>query len=162
MPKGIYQRKKGIKLSEESKRNWFKKGEMPWNKGKHMWLDKPHPRGMLGKTSPNKGKKASKELRQKMSIAHLGQRPSKETIEKRVLKTRGQKRSLEFRQNLRLRMTGNKYALGYKRSESEIEVIKQRRLKQVFPFKNTSIELKMEELLKTESYWMKANTYVLM
>ena len=161
MPKGIYQRKKGIKLSEESKRNWFKKGEMPWNKGKHIWLDKPHPKGMLGKQSSRKGTKVSEELRKKLSIAHMGKKQSQETIAKRVLANVGKKRSIEFRQNLSLRTKGNKYALGYKRSESEIEIIKQRRLKQIFPFKDTSIEIKLQNWLKEQNIEFKTHYPIL-
>jgi very-short-patch-repair endonuclease len=33
-----------------------KKGKTSWNKGGHMWEDKEHPRGTLGKTSKFKGK----------------------------------------------------------------------------------------------------------
>lgn len=31
-------------------------GKIPWNKGKHIWKNKKHPKGMLGKTSTRKGK----------------------------------------------------------------------------------------------------------
>lgn len=31
----------------------FKKGQQAWNKGTHMWVNKTHPRGMLGKKDPN-------------------------------------------------------------------------------------------------------------
>ena len=32
----------------------FKKNKTPWNKGLHMWADKNHPRGSLGKSPRNK------------------------------------------------------------------------------------------------------------
>ena len=35
----------------------FKKGSIPWNKGKKIWMTKQHPRGMLNKISSRKGKK---------------------------------------------------------------------------------------------------------
>lgn len=38
MPKGVYVRKISV-----------------WNKGKHMWKNRPHPRGTLGKIAWNKG-----------------------------------------------------------------------------------------------------------
>lgn len=43
------------------------KGMTPWNKGIHMWEKKQHPRGMLGKVSPMKGKHHSEETRETMS-----------------------------------------------------------------------------------------------
>ena len=47
-------------------------GVEPWNKGIKMWEDREHPRGMLGKTGPNKGKKFSEEYREKLSKSHTG------------------------------------------------------------------------------------------
>ena len=35
----------------------FKKGLIPWNKGKHIWQNKPHPKGMQGKYHSEKTKK---------------------------------------------------------------------------------------------------------
>lgn len=51
-----------------------KKGKMPWNKGIHMWENKEHPRGTLGKTSKFKdktfdeiyGKEKSEKLKSKL------------------------------------------------------------------------------------------------
>jgi 5-methylcytosine-specific restriction endonuclease McrA len=48
------------------------KGNVPWNKGLHMWADKPHPRGTLGKPSLLKGVKLSLEMRKKLSDSHRG------------------------------------------------------------------------------------------
>ncbi len=47
-------------------------GKTAWNKGINIWIGKEHPRGMLGKKGPNKGKILSKESRIKMRNAHLG------------------------------------------------------------------------------------------
>ena len=49
-----------------------KKGQIPWNKGFHMWANTPHPKGMLGKPAWNKGIPITLEARQKNSIAHQG------------------------------------------------------------------------------------------
>lgn len=43
-----------------------------FNKGKHLWKDRPHPRGMLGKTAWNKGKPWSKKTRKKLSNSLKG------------------------------------------------------------------------------------------
>jgi len=53
-----------------------KKGKPSWNKGIHMWKNKPHPRGTLGKPSKFKGKRIeeiigeerAKEIREKNRI----------------------------------------------------------------------------------------------
>ena len=50
----------------------FNTGKIPWNKGKHIWKNGDHPRGMLGKVAWNKGKKLSKSYRKKLSLARIG------------------------------------------------------------------------------------------
>ena len=61
-----------------------------------------HPKGMLGKKHPNpffkkghiawnKGKEMTKEIRDKMSISHIGKKRSKEVIDKIRLKRLGEK-----------------------------------------------------------------------
>lgn len=62
----IRQKALGRKMSKEAieKMAASKRGKIPWNKGIHMWDNKPHPRGMLGK-------KNSEESREKHRIANL-------------------------------------------------------------------------------------------
>lgn len=61
----------------------------------------------LGQVAHNKGKKASAELRAKLSLAHKGKKQSAETIAKRVAKLIGKKRSAEFKQRQPQYMLGN-------------------------------------------------------
>jgi hypothetical protein len=49
-----------------------KRGKPSWNKGVKMWATRSHPRGTLGLTPVNKGKRASIETRQKLSYSHTG------------------------------------------------------------------------------------------
>ncbi len=76
-------RKETAKFCSIKCKSIFQKGKNTWNKGKKIWLNKQHPRGMLGKipwnkgkkgvqVAWNKGKKFSKETRRKMSLAHKG------------------------------------------------------------------------------------------
>ena len=46
-------------------------GNVPWNKGSHMWTDKRHPRGTLGMKFPNR-KPITDEQRRRLSISHRG------------------------------------------------------------------------------------------
>lgn len=76
MPKGIP--KNGIN------KGWLKKGNIPWSKGLHIWKNKPHPKGMLGKkqTKTHKdkisssmiGKSKTLDARKNMSEAHKGEK----------------------------------------------------------------------------------------
>jgi 5-methylcytosine-specific restriction endonuclease McrA len=47
-------------------------GRTPWNKGKHIWDTRPHPRGTLGMKGLGAGRRASAEARRKLSEAHTG------------------------------------------------------------------------------------------
>ena len=75
------------------------KGQVAWNKGIHMWENKPHPRGTLGKKTSeetkkkisiaNLGRKVSNETREKLRIINLGRKHSKETLEKMSVAKKG-------------------------------------------------------------------------
>ncbi len=146
----------GKKHSEETKRkiSLTRRGIVPWNKGiemwknkKHphqgvkMWKNKEHPKGMLGKTAWNKGLKgdyvSSEETKKKISENNSrywkgkstwikGKRHSEETKRKIKESNKGQQRSLETKRR-----------------------IKKARAKQIFPLKDTSIELKIQDFLTT-------------
>ena len=76
MPKGIPKNGKN--------KGWFSKSTKPWNTGLHVWKDKPHPRGMKGKTNSKesnekrsnalKGRKLSAEHRRKLSENYKGEK----------------------------------------------------------------------------------------
>ncbi len=82
------------------KGNKGRKGAAAWNKGlpglggeKHPMFGKHHTKeaniknslAHKGRPSANKGKKASPELKLKLSLAHLGKKPSEETKKKMSL-----------------------------------------------------------------------------
>ena len=50
-------RKVPFLLEERMPRGIYIRTKPSHNKGKHIWKNKPHPKGMLGKTPWNKGKK---------------------------------------------------------------------------------------------------------
>jgi len=117
--KGICKSNKTSFKKENIPWNKGKKGaQIGWSKGKHIWENKKHPRGMLGK------------------------KHSKETIDKMIKQRKGHKVSKETREKLSLIHTGRKM------TEEQIEKIKEARKKQVFPIKDTSIERKMQRFLK--------------
>ncbi len=66
---------KGYKCPERSGDNHFsrKEGFVHPSKGKQLWKNRMHPRGMLGKVAWNKDKKTPIETRLKLSVSHLGQ-----------------------------------------------------------------------------------------
>ncbi len=78
----------------------FKKGISSWNKGIHMWKNKSHPKGMLGKAAWNKGKKMSKEAKEKNRLAQLGRIHSEETKAKMSSAHKGRKNSKEHSDNI--------------------------------------------------------------
>lgn len=84
----------------------------------------PWNKGRKGSVAWNKGITHTDETRQKMKIAHTGMKHSKETKEK-----------------IRMGNVGNFH------SEETKAKISERRLKQIFPFKNTSIEVIMQNAL---------------
>ena len=76
MPKGIP--KNGVN------KGWLKKGNIPWSKGLHIWKDKPHPKGMLGK-------KRTIEANKKTSLTMKGHKKSIETRKKFSENNKGSK-----------------------------------------------------------------------
>ncbi len=127
----------------------FKKGDVPWNKGKHFSekskekmrlahlgvpLSKEHRRkislGRKGKSFPHKGHIISYETAKKISKALLGNQNPKGRIV-----------SQETREKLRRANSGKTH------SEKTKQKLRELRLRQIFPKKDTSIEIAIQKEL---------------
>jgi DNA mismatch endonuclease (patch repair protein) len=151
------------------------KGQIPWILGKKMSEE------MKKKISKgNMGKKLSPEHIKKLSLSHMGIIPSKETIAKIVFNRRWYRPSEETKRKIsqnqigkiisketRLKISksqkGKKISawhierlrqsvLGRKLNEKQREAIRQRRMHQIFPHKDTSIEVKLQDELSARGY----------
>ena len=116
------------------------------------------------------GRKMSEETRKKIGAANFGKKRSDETKRKQSLARLGKKRSEEDKQIMRISKLGNKNPmfgkkasdetkrkqslarLGKKRSEETKQKMRLKRLQQVFPFKDTSIEIKMQDELSSRGF----------
>ena len=143
---------KGHKQTEETKRkiSLATKGKpKPWLKGKNQWINFPHPRGMLDKTAWNKGIKTGLIPKSAFKKGHIPWRKdnpvSEETKEKLSIFFRGK----------------TSWMKGKKHSEEAIEKIRQARLKQIVPNKDTSIELKIQDLLRNQGIIFETNYPIL-
>ena len=87
--------------------------------------------GKKGKDSPNYGKKQTQEQKDKLSKSHTGKKLSEEHKKKIGLSNKGK---ISKRKGSRL-------------PEEHKEKIRIGRVKQVFPIKDTSIEIKMQNIL---------------
>lgn len=168
MPKGIY------KKTEEHKRKISESisGTNHPNYGKHLSeetkkkissfhigkkLSKEHIANIIkfhahlkGEESPMYGFRHTKETKNKISIKQIGKHnsPSTEFKTGRVSLRKGIKLSKEQIEFLKKLSKGNKYHEGFKHSKEVKEKIKQARAKQIFPAKNTTIEVKIQKFLE--------------
>ena len=131
------------------------------------------PIKLIGKKNPMYGKHHTLESRKKISLGHLGLKQSKESIRKRLEKTKGNKPNLgkhwklskETKRKMSESLKGNTRNLGKhfseehkrkigegnkgkKHSEESRKKISKARAKQIFPVKDTSIEVKIQNFLK--------------
>jgi len=96
----------------------FKKGMIPWNKGKKMWKDKEHPKGMFGKKAWNRGKKLSKEHKRKLRLAWIERKKegnylkklSEETKKKISIANRGNKHTKETKRKIGKKNKGKHFS----------------------------------------------------
>ena len=118
---------KARKPSEETKRkiSFALKGSIPWIKGRKHSEESKRKMGLA-----QKGKILSKETKKKMSIAKKGSKHSEYT--KRKIGKLNKIRMLDYIKN----------------NPKVIERLKQQRAKQVFPVKDSSIEVKIQDFLK--------------
>ena len=142
MPTGIYIRTEYH--NSISRSNGFKKSHLTWNKSKKGIFKhsketrKKMSESLKGRVGGMLGKKHSEEWKRKMSETALrnGNKPPSAL---------GRKRSEEFKRKLSLSIMGHPVL------EETKEKIRQARLKQVFPFKDTSIEIKLQNWLKEQN-----------
>ncbi len=166
--KGQVSIRKGIKLTEEQirkttktrrKNGWFKNLEETKRK-----MRKPHksppPRSEEHKRNiglGNKGKIVSKKSRIKISESNKGRNLGK-TFEEQFGEEKAKKIKEKLRKNHKgmfgrhhSEETKNKLSIahkGIKHTEEAIEKIKKARLNQIFPIKDSSIEIKIQNFLK--------------
>jgi very-short-patch-repair endonuclease len=155
MKKGTYQSeetKKKISLSNKGK---TKQGHIAWNKGLSRELQ------------PHYNKKQTEETKRKISISHIGMKMTKEQsqaqsvrlkkaweegiFEREFSKERKQKMSLASKGKPKSeihKQAIGKAHLGKKVSEQTRKILRENRLKRVFPNKNTTIEVKIQNFLK--------------
>lgn len=74
---GLCNENRGKSDSHRATMSRDRKGKPGKSKGKKIWADKPHPRGMLGKTH-------SLEAREKISVAHAGKKVPRERVLRQI------------------------------------------------------------------------------
>lgn len=126
---------KGIHLSPNTE---YKKGSVPWSKGKHIRLNNNQAPRKKGYKIRADSKTHSEETRKKMSESHKGKLLSEEQKKKIGDSNRGQKRSDGFKEECRIR-----------------------RLKQVLPQKDTTIERILQSELNKNNILYKKHVPIL-
>ena len=97
-----------------------------------------------------KGRRLSEPHKKAISEANMGKKMSPEAIAKRNLKIIGQKRSLDSRRKMSLSHLGKPgYWKGKRLSEETKRKIREKRLNQILPRQDTSIEIAMQNELRS-------------
>jgi len=147
---------KGKHFSENHRKKLSEshKGQIPWNKGltkensklmqciseKLKGRKRPTPKSAWkkGHIPWNKGKMLSEEIKNKLRLSHIGKKPSRESNLKRSLSLKGRKRPKEIVEKIKRT-----------RNTPEIkERLRRHRLKQIFPTKDTEIEVMFQNELR--------------
>ena len=159
----------------------FKKGSVPWNKGK-KGMQVAWNKGKKGmQVGWNKGKHLSDETKKKLSIANKGKKQSAETIKKRVDANKGFKHSDKTKKQLSESKKGKKnpmYGKTHDVSEDTRRKIsdkakiiqnlperrefqRKKRLHQVFPPKDTKIEMILQDGLRRNNIYFEKHKPIL-
>lgn len=122
------------------------KGKKSWNSGLKgedflSHYKNGHPRGMKGKKAYNKGISMSKEKKEHLSFINTGRKHTNEHKEKIRLGMLGKQNTLGKTQTQETRQKISKSNKGNKK-------IIERRSTQIFPKKDTKIEIKIQNFLK--------------
>ena len=131
----------------------FKKGHIPWSKGKK----RPE---ISGKNNPMFGKKHSKKIREQMSDSHKGKKGywlGKKGLKKSHMKgisleeEYGLDRAKEIKDKIAEKNKGKRYSIKteFKIGQERSDKWKEWRKKYISPKKDTSIEVKIQNYLKT-------------
>jgi DNA mismatch endonuclease (patch repair protein) len=136
--KKISEANKGRQFSDEHRKRLSEshKGQIAWNKGKEIDMKKYNNFGMSGKHH-------KEESKEKMSLAKAGKHPSPKTEFKKGNKINlGRFKTKEVREKI-----SKKTKEALKNNDVKIK-LREHRLKQIFPKKDTKIEIMMQEELK--------------
>jgi very-short-patch-repair endonuclease len=156
--KKFYQSEDGKKLRIIKKqiipKNVFKKGMIPWNKGLKIkkWREEDKKK-LKGRKSWNKGLKGEEYKSHYLngfSIPNnLGKHHSKESKLKIGLSHKGKHHSEESKRKMSQSLKGHfPYRKGKHHTEESLIKMREARAKQIFPIKDTSIEIKIQNFLK--------------
>jgi len=123
----------------------FKKGSVPWNKGKKC------PQ-LSGKNNGFYGRKHSEETKHKIASLKIGKRHTEKTKRQMSESRKGKHPSDETKRKLSRAKMGEKNPnYGKCHSEETRAKIRAARLKQVFPKRDTSIEVALQEELNSRN-----------
>lgn len=153
----------------------FQKGYTPWNKGLTKETDERirktsvtnrsyrHTKEAKEKISKNnarywKGKHHSEDTKAKLRRINLGRKHTDETKAKMSKAHKGEKNhrygispSIEVRSKISNTLKGNQNAKGHRISEEARQKIREARLRQILPKKDTSIEVAIQNELNQRS-----------
>ena len=157
---------KGHKPFLGTEKTRFKKGQAPWNKNKKNWMSEESKKSMIEKKKgfsiwPN-GRIFSKEWRENIGKANQGIKRSEEQIRKMSGKTPWNK-GIPMLQHIKKKVSKNRRGKGVgernfmygkenkwgKHTKEAIKKMKKARAKRVLPVKDTLIEVKIQNFLKT-------------
>jgi len=149
-----------------------KNKQIGWWKGKKLSEEHKRKIGLANKIAL-KGNKVSKETKKKIGIASKGRKHTQESKKKMSILMIGNKRCLGRKHSKKtikkMSLTHKKYYkthpgtrghLGYKHTEETKRKMKITRARQVVPFKDTKIEVKIQDFLKKLNIEFYTHNYI--